>query len=358
MTILNKDEKGTTRREFVKRVAVSAAGAAAAGGLTSFEVSAAPVPQISQVVEITPGVRGPQNGKYAKYVKPFVFQDFGSGPFRIRTKADGAFLGHDVCIEYGVFAYPGDMGGTHTHDFDQVLFFFGGDCNDMGELNAECELCLGEEKMKAQITSTTAVFVPKGFPHYPLNVKRMDKRFFYMEVSLAGENREIPGPSGPVSTAPANFRGGKYSNRVSRPAFIRKSAGSYGPINQDDSGGALASITSSADEFPTLLMVESIKKAPYRFGPSPDMPHTHTQPEFLSFIGSDPYNPTELGAEVECYMGPEGDQERYIFTVPVMWIVPAEVPHLPLIITKVDQPFIMSDCRPFGSGRIGAPKKA
>ena len=356
MVTLNKH--GTTRREFIIQTTAGVAGATAATSLNPPGASAFPAVQAPDIVEVAPGVIGPRNGKYAKYVRPYVFHDYYPGPLRLRTAADGEFLGHDACIEYGVFFYPGRVEESHVHDFDQVLFFFGGDCNDMGELNAECELFLGPEKEKARIASTTAVFIPKGFPHGPLVIKGMDKRFFYMQVSLSRENKGRPGPAGPESIAPAPMFGGKYRDRVVQPNFVRKAPGSYGPLNPDDSGGALASITSPKNEFPTLLLVESVKKSPYRFGPEPDKPHTHTQPEFLSFIGADPYDPTRLNGEIECYLGPEGNQERYVFTVPVMWIVPAGVPHLPLIITKVDKPFIMSDCRPFGSGSTGVPPKA
>jgi hypothetical protein len=357
MDYLNKKQEGTTRRDFVKQAAAGIAGVTVTGARTPSRAAAAPAPQAPEVVEVVPGIMGPKNGKYAKYVRPFVFQNYLPGPLRTATKADGLFLGHDVCIEYGVFAYAGRVEESHVHDFDQVLFFFGGDCNDLGELSAECELFLGPEKEKTRIASTTAVFLPKGFPHGPLVIKGMDRRFFYMQVSMQRENKGKPGPAGPESTAPPPMFGGKYRDRIVQPNFVRKAPGSYGPLNPDDSGGALASITSPKNEFATLMMVESIKKAPYRFGPQPDKPHTHTQPEFLSFIGADPYDPASLGGEVECYMGPEGNQERYIFTVPVMWIVPAELPHLPLIITKVDKPLIMSDCRPFGSGAMGAPAK-
>ena len=65
MSCLNQKEGGTTRREFVKKVAVGVAAVSGTGALTASRASAAPVAQASEVVEIVPGVIGPKNGKYA-----------------------------------------------------------------------------------------------------------------------------------------------------------------------------------------------------------------------------------------------------------------------------------------------------
>jgi hypothetical protein len=331
----------TTRRGFVKRIAAGSMGMAAANGLGISNATA----------QTELPVIGPKNGKYAKYVRPLAFQDPGSGPMRPVSKMDGAALGSEATIEFGTFVYGGKIGkepyGAHVHDFDQVLYFMGGDCRDMGELNAEIELCLGEEKEKVLINSTTTVFIPKGLPHFPATIRKMDKRFYYMEISLASENKEKPVAGGPEPATPVAGMASKYRSHIVRPAFIRKAPGGLDPKNMDDSGGALAGISNPKD-FATLIMCESVTRAPYRF-PNPAY-HTHTQPEYLYFHGGDPDDPTKLGGEVELYIGGKGDSERYIFNVPTVWIVPAGVPHCPLIITRVDTPFIMTDIRPFGSG--------
>ena len=339
--------KGTTRREFVKGITVGAAGLTAAGRLGGASLVAA---------QTSPTVIGPKNGKFAKYIRPIVFQDPGSGSSRPVARMDGSFLGGDTTIEFGSIVYPGKIGkepyGAHSHDYNQVLYFMGGDCNEMGELNAEIELCMGPEKEKLLINSTTAAYIPKGFAHFPATVTRMNKRFYYMEVSLARDNKETAAEGGPEPASTVAGMMSKYRSRIVRPAFIRKKPGGMDPTNHDDSGGALASITGK--DFSTLIMCESIKNAPYRF-PNPAY-HVHAQPEYLLFMGGDPDDPTKLGGEVELYMGAKNEVERYIFSVPSIWIVPSGLPHCPCIITKVEKPFIMTDIRPFGSGDA-APKK-
>jgi hypothetical protein len=335
-----ENERGMTRRQFVKQLTVGAAGVAAASKMGTSSIAAAQAPQ---------AVIRPKNAKFTEYVKPMIFKDPGWGSMRPVTKMDGAFLGHDVTIEYGTIIYAGKMGkepyGAHVHDFDQVLFFLGGDCKNMDDLNAEIELCLGEEKEKHLIKTTTTVFIPKGLPHFPATVKKMDKRFYYMEISLAGEKKGTPVAGGPEPTMVAG-RASKHRSHIVRPSFMRKAPGGMDPNNQDDSGGSLAFITGK--DFHTLIMCESLMNAPYRF-PNPAC-HTHTQPQFICFMGGDPDDPTNLGGEIELYLGAKEEMERYIVTVPSVWIIPAKVPHCPLIITKVDKPFILTDIRPFGEG--------
>jgi hypothetical protein len=96
VNLTNNENRRTTPREFVEQ--------ATAGAPSVLEGSGAGIAAslASQVIEIFPGVKGPKYGKYAKYLRPYFFQDYGSCPFKVGTKADIAFLGHDVCIEYGV----------------------------------------------------------------------------------------------------------------------------------------------------------------------------------------------------------------------------------------------------------------
>ncbi len=339
----DEKEKGTTRREFVK-VTAGAAVAAAASGLR--------IPT-AYGTEIPGAIGGPKNAKFAKYVKQINYRDPGWGSIRPWARMDSAFLeGENLIIDIGTVVYGGKIGkepyGPHVHDFDQLIYLLGGDCNEMGELNAEVELCLGAEQEIQQINSTTAVYIPRGMPHFPMTVRKMSKRFYYMEVSLTREYKETPVPGG----SPTEVKGmvSKYRSNLTRPAFIRKTPGNMNPESKDDSGGALASITNKL--FPTLIMCESLVKAPYRF-PNPDY-HIHPQPEFIIFMGSDPDEPTKLGGEVELYLGAKNEAERYLVTVPIVWIVPAKLPHCPMIVTKIDRPFIFTDIRPYGTG--DAPK--
>ncbi len=291
--------------------------------------------------------------KYGKYVKELDFRDDGPGFYRQVTSLSGAPFGLDFHVEYGAYWAPGYMGdkpySPHKHDYDQVLLWLGADASDMGELGAEVELCLGEEGEKHMITSSTAVSVPAGMPHFPANITRMDKRFVFMTVSCAPECEEIPLPAGRkrAASVPVTIFNAKYRDNIINIAFTRKGAWSYGPKNPDDSGGSLAFIRGRDPKFDFLIMCESLKKAPYRFGPEPDKPHAHPMPEILFFIGTDLNDLTRLGGEAEIYLGKE--LERHVITAPTAVVIPGKLAHCPLVITRVDRPFILCDVRPFGT---------
>jgi hypothetical protein len=296
--------------------------------------------------------------KYGHLVKPLPFTKDGACGYRQGTGLNGAFLGMDVHIRYGTFYSAGKVGeapyGTHTHDFNQVLLWLGTDCADLSELGAEIELNLGkkEERARHVFTSSSAVYVPKGLSHFPATINRMDRRFIYMEISIAPEYKAKAVTSEKdAANIPLATWFSRNSKQISHLAFHRKSAWHYGPLNRDDSGGSIAELHCRDFEFG--MMWESIRKAPYRFGPVPDKPHVHTYNEFLFFIGADCNDLSELGAEVEMYMGKE--MERHVITRPTVVVQPRGFPHCPLVVTKVEKPFIFSVVYPFGTA---APKKA
>jgi hypothetical protein len=67
-------------------------------------------------------------------------------------------------------------------------------------------------------------------------------------------------------------------------------------------------------------------------------PHTHPVPEVLVAIGTDPSNPSDLGAEFEMCMGTE--MEKHIVNRTTLIHVPANTVHCPFTITKLTRPFL------------------
>ena len=291
-------------------------------------------------------------GQYDKYVKPLTFTDYGYGSFRQGTRLGSEDLGMDVIIEFGTYWSAGPMGKEpykpHKHDFNQILFWFSANTDDMSELSAEIDLYLGEENERHMLTASTAVGIPAGMPHMPANIHRMDHRFIFMEISASAKYEEIPveGEKSKYENQPLAGFGSKYMNQFIRVPFIRKGPWSYGQLNPDDSGGHLGVINGKDTGFDFIIMCESLKKAPYRFGPIPDKPHVHQNPEILLFMGANKNDLSRLGGEAEIALGKEMELHR--ITQPTAVIVPGGLPHNPLTITKVDTPFIMTDVRPFG----------
>jgi uncharacterized RmlC-like cupin family protein len=290
--------------------------------------------------------------KYGHLVKKLPFSKDVPGGCRQGTELNGDFLGLDAHIKYGAFWSAGKVGeapyGIHKHDFNQVLLWLGADCADLSELGAEVELSLGEkaERDRHVFTSSSVVYVPTGTPHFPAAINSMDKRFIYMELSQSPECKTKPvALDKEIPEAPLATWFSKNSKRIEHLTFHRKSAWHYGPLNRDDSGGSIAEI--HCKDFPFGMMWESIKKAPYRFGPVPDKPHVHTWDEFLFFIGADTDDLGNLGGECEMYMGKE--MERHVITEPTVVVQPKGFPHCPLVVTKLEKPFIFAVVYPYGS---------
>ena len=290
--------------------------------------------------------------KYGHLIKSFSFKDNGPGSCRQGTEMNGEFLGYDLNIQYGAYWSAGRIGpdnNAEKHDFDQVMVFMGTDTYDMGYLGAEVEFYIGKEKEIHMITTATAVAIPKGTPHLPANIGRMDDRFILMTISLAPELQATPVTVDNKPGQQAAFMRSIYRENVQHLAFTRNGPWHYGPLNQDTHEGAITDIRGKDFEF--HMSYESMNKAPYRFGPIPDKPHVHPYTEFLLFIGADCDDLSDLGAECEMYMGKE--MEKHIITAPSVAIQPKGVAHCPLIVTKQDKPWIFAVLRPWGHGGKG-----
>ncbi len=293
--------------------------------------------------------------KYGQYVKEIPFQSHDS--ISPAAWLDNRFFGLEVNIQISDCHSPGNviegLPDTHTHDFNQVILWMGTDLNDIGSLGAEIELTLGAEKERHVITTSSAVFIPRGLPHFPATVTRVDKAFLWIAVSVTSAWNAIPVLNDPP--APVDFAGwgAKYRNLIVSAAFQRKGAWHYGPQNRDDSGGYLTFLRNPSVNPDFLLLYESIKKAPYRFDPDPTRYHVHPQPEILFFLGNNMDNLTTLGGEVEVSLGEE--MEKFIVNRPSAVVVPAGLPHNPLTVTRVQQPLILLDVRPFGHGGSNRP---
>jgi hypothetical protein len=73
---------------------------------------------------------------------------------------------------------------SHTHAFNQVILFMGGDPQDVSKFDAEIEIYLGEEVEKQVITSPSFIYIPSGLWHGPLNIKTVNKPIMYMDFPL------------------------------------------------------------------------------------------------------------------------------------------------------------------------------
>ncbi len=69
-----------------------------------------------------------------------------------------------------------------------------------------------------------------------------------------------------------------------------------------------------------------------------DMTHAHNFQEVLCFIGGNPLDITDFGAEVEVQLGAE--REKHVITQTSCVSIPPNLPHCPLNIKRVDKPIV------------------
>jgi mannose-6-phosphate isomerase-like protein (cupin superfamily) len=110
-------------------------------------------------------------------------KDFGNREFSIGTKA---------------ITQPFEMVAEHHyHDFDQFLFFTGGDGTNMPDLGGEVELTLskdGKNPEKFIITEATCVYIPAGMYHCPLNFNKVNdpqKPILFSNLYFASNYQKI-----------------------------------------------------------------------------------------------------------------------------------------------------------------------
>jgi hypothetical protein len=293
--------------------------------------------------------------KYGHLVKAIPpFEDRGYGRLRQVTEMDGDFLGYDLNVSYGTFdtAGPIEPSEAQVCDYDQVQLWIGTDTYDLGYLGAEVDFCMGEEKEKHRITTSTAVRIPKGIAHGPMRIGPMEDRFILMTISMVSKVGGKVVAQGTPEGAYAPGLGGKYARYPGHGlAFTRNGPWHYGPLNPDTHEGAITDIDGIGFEF--NMSYESMNKAPYRFSPVPDKPHVHPYTEFLVFMGCDCDDLSYFPAEVELCMGKE--MEMHMITKPTIAIQPKGHPHIPLRVLRQEEPWIFMVLRPWGHGGQMAP---
>lgn len=93
-------------------------------------------------------------------------------------------------------ATEGEGTPQHTHDFDEVVGFLGGDWQHPGDLGGEVEFWLEDEQYL--LKKSCLIHVPKELPHCPLIVRKVERPFLFLAVSLTNKyikDNIVPGYS-------------------------------------------------------------------------------------------------------------------------------------------------------------------
>ena len=183
---MNSGEKcnaGPTRRGFIKELAIGSSAIAAAGAMMSWTANASPITQgIS--TETSDG-----KSRYGKCIVPLPIAKMGE-TVMFSTGAD-TLNGFPCNIIYAFGVKVGPLGMSrkpHVHDHDEVIYFIGSDPKNT-ELGAEVNFKIGPrgEEEDHIFSVPTAVVIPKGVWHCPMETLKCDQPFLCMAVSLTTE---------------------------------------------------------------------------------------------------------------------------------------------------------------------------
>jgi hypothetical protein len=83
---------------------------------------------------------------------------------------------------------------AHKHEFPQYLHFFSANSDDQRVFDAEIEMTLGEDEVHGEkhiITRPTALYIPAGLYHGPLNFKVINKPVLFIDIAVTGEYKRV-----------------------------------------------------------------------------------------------------------------------------------------------------------------------
>lgn len=90
---------------------------------------------------------------------------------------------HVAMMRFTEVPSPNPFIEAHAHPYGEILLFMGSNPTDLG---AEIELILGEEEETHVITTTTALYLPKGLRHV-LKHRSVKNSHTLVAVSMSGE---------------------------------------------------------------------------------------------------------------------------------------------------------------------------
>jgi hypothetical protein len=178
---MKNEIRHSTRRGFVKNVAAGSAAAAASGALFSWTANASPLLQ-NVSTETSDG-----KTRYGKCLVKLPINKMGE--MSMFSAGADILNGFPCNIIYAFGLKLGQLGLSrepHVHDHDEVIYFIGSDPKDIGFLGAQVNFKIGPKGQEENhiFSAPTAVVIPKGVWHCPMETLKYEKPFLCMAVSL------------------------------------------------------------------------------------------------------------------------------------------------------------------------------
>ena len=238
-------------------------------------------------------------------------------------------------------------------DRDELILIGSTNVNDGADFHAEVEIALGPKGKKQLITEPACIYIPKGYTHGPVTVKSVGKPIFVQSSRLA----------------PQYSVGWEVKNESDLVAFILRNQPPFmdlAPLGDKPLPPDITAIHPPDIPFRYLRLTVGkglgymywpkdlgwpAKTSPayaatfYRDYCSLEPWHAHRESHQISmYIGGDPLDIEDFGAEIECFLGkelerhtlsscgvvhyvpgiPHGGDEKRVVTKPfiqMMWVI-------------------------------------
>lgn len=294
--------------------------------------------------------------KYRRFIKPLIGRQVPSKLlpseeqfFWMESRDLEGYPGHfyiGYMKELKTF-HPTDENNAAIHPYNELLIFAGTNPEDILDLGAELSVVIGEEREEYSVTKPSVVIVPKGTPHGPIKINKMNSPIIHIALGEASEYKAEFKRYDKKSSG-----GTKYVRFVKR---LMTSKTAYegqlreGPIEIDDRGVMDLRAIGPGEAYQIVQMhPEDLEGVNTSFSweflkttgvwMSTKLAHVHPEPELLMAIGLDSNNIHDLGASVEFWFGSE--REVYVIDKPTAITIPRSwIPHTPLITQCVNRPF-------------------
>ncbi len=189
-------KKNQTRRAFFSNVTASTALAAMAMAQLGPQTAATaqggkePLDSFRMPKNLPPWPKGTVGNKYdhlfCTRMKEKPLTDTILSPtISFRGNSDLPGAGINMGFRYYVKPFKMEL-QSHHHDVDEYLFFLGGRLPDLtAEFDAEIEIFLGPEYERHVITRPCILYIPRGFEHNPMDIKRVGKPLLFIPLLLS-----------------------------------------------------------------------------------------------------------------------------------------------------------------------------
>ena len=214
--------------------------------------------------------------------------------------------------------------GTRTSECNQVIGLVGAHPEDPFSLAGEVTVRI--DGKKAILTKSSLIFVPAGVPFGPVQIDHMEHPIFYASVGV------LPNPD--VKNDPSI-----------KPAIISQiKEKAVKPPTPAKRTLQAVNILHMEDDLAKGSFYVNLNWFYGGYGEAPAEVHDHEWPELISFYGSDPQHPHDLGGIFSIDM----DGETHYMSKSSLICIPAHTKHCPWKFLRIDRPILTMTASPSG----------